>query len=197
MTPTRCSSFAQHVDTSASLDLWFHGICMGVDAIPTHLMFSNHDCAHLHSLVLYKLQRLHTIHTAHCVHLKWLILNSTLLRYVQLDSKFCEQIGRIQNTLQQSPFPPSLTLTHSHHKQIVCLWCKWVNIRFGWKSDYCYVFWILNQSVHRLTVHPCDMFTHLKLSKWLVEMTISFLRWAAHAYMHGECVQCNSLTKMP
>ena len=123
-----------------------------VDAIPTHLMFSNHDCAHLHSLVLYKLQRLHTIHTAHCVHLKWLKLNSTLLHYVQLDSKLCEQIGRIQNTLQQSPFPPSLMRTHSHHKQIVCLWCKWVNTRFGWKSDYCYVFWILNQSVHRINL---------------------------------------------
>ena len=58
-----------------------------------------------------------------------------------------------KKTLQQSPFPPSLTFTHPYHKQVVrhlwCRWvtyCKWVNVRL-WNC--CNVFWIDNQSVHR------------------------------------------------
>ena len=29
-------------------------------------------------------------------------------------------------------------------------WCKWIKLRFGWRGDCCNVFWILNQSVHRI-----------------------------------------------
>ena len=35
-----------------------------------------------------------------------------------------------------------------------CLWCRWVNFRFGWKGNYCNVFWILSQSVCRIYC-PC------------------------------------------
>ena len=42
-------------------------------------------------------------------------------------------------------------------------WSIWVNAKFGWKGDWCNMFWILNQSVQRIN---CKQYVyHLKLTK--------------------------------
>ena len=63
----------------------------------------------------------------------------------RINSKFCEQIGKeSKNTLQQSTFPPSLTFTHPHHKQVVWhLWCMQMNKIF-WHFDYLLVMQMVN-----------------------------------------------------
>ena len=99
------------------------------------------------------------------------------------------------NTLQQSPFHPTKSdiypftsqpssqecqnnFTNLHHKcQTTCLWCAWVNVTHGWNGDCCNLFWILNQSVHRINCpwHVIGSLTWNSDNKWLVKMTIPFL----------------------
>ena len=56
-------------------------------------------------------------------------------------------------------------------------------VKSGWDGEVIAVmcFEFLTKLFTEFTVHVCNMFTHLKLSKWLVEMTIPFLQSCALA----------------
>ena len=104
-----------------------------------------------------------------------------------------------KNTLQQSPFHPSLTFTHPHHKQVVLhLWCRWQSKLF-WHLTTCSWFGCINVMLDRKLIAlmcfefltnlftdfncPCMHYLHSSETHMANDLSKSFLQWAAIWYI--------------